>query len=107
MSMAIRLPDFNAMVALHQQDPEAFEEFRRHLLRQAIDEAPLAHRARLERLIERIEAVHAAAPTPMEAAVAASRLMQESMAELLSAWGQARYAVAGLQATLVLQRYRH
>lgn len=107
MSMNTRLPDFNTMVSLHQQDPEAFEHFRHHVLREAVDDAPPSHRALLERLLDRIEAVHVAAATPMDAALAASRMMQESMGELLVSWGKARYAVAGLQTTVLLERFRH
>jgi len=106
MSTDIRLPDFNVMMALHQQDPEAFEEFRRHLLREVIDDAPQEHRAMLERLLDRIEEAHAAAATPMDAVLAASRMMQDAIGELLKSWGQARYAVAGLQAALTLERFR-
>jgi hypothetical protein len=29
MSLGIRLPDFDVLVSLHRQDPEAFEAFRR------------------------------------------------------------------------------
>ncbi|RJG04705.1 DUF3135 domain-containing protein [Noviherbaspirillum cavernae] len=106
MSMEIRLPDFNALMALHQQDPAAFEEFRRHLLRDALDGAPPVHHAALEQLLARIEAARDNAATPMEAVLAASRMMQDSMGELLTTWEQARHAVAGLQAATILQRLR-
>lgn len=107
MSMNTRLPDFNVMVSLHQQDPEAFEHFRHHLLREAVDNAPPRHRILLERLLERMDEVHTTAATPMDAVVGASRMMQESMEELVAAWGKARYAVAGLQTTILLERLRH
>ena len=104
--MDIRLPEFNALMALHQQDPEAFEEFRRHVLREAVDSAPQAHHASLERLLVRIEEARAAAATPMDAAVAASRMMQQSLGEMLGCWTDLHHVVAGAQTTLILERFR-
>ena len=49
------LPDFDVLVALYRHDPEAFEDFRRHVLREAVDCAPACHRPALERLLESIE----------------------------------------------------
>lgn len=106
MSLGIRLPDFDTLVALHQQEPEAFEAFRRHLLREAVEVAPPVHRPALEDLLGRIEATREAAATPMEAAIAASRMMQESVARLHDTWEQARHAVAGLQTSLIIERMR-
>jgi hypothetical protein len=106
MSMDTRLPDFSVMMNLHQQDPEAFEAFRRHLLQEAVEKAPPAHRESLKKSVDRMDAVRSVAATPLEAAVAASRMMQEAMDELLNAWTRTRFAVAGLQTTLVLERFR-
>ena len=106
MSLGIRLPDFDMLMTLHQHEPDAFEAFRRHILREAVDEAPPAHRPALEKLLCRIEETRAAAATPMEAAVAASRMMQESVGRLHATWEQAREAVAGLQTSLIIERMR-
>lgn len=106
MSLGTRLPDFDMLVALHRQEPDAFEAFRRHLLREAVNDAPPAHRPALETLLCRIEEAHDAAATPMEAAITASRMMQESVGKLHDAWDQARHAVAGLQTSLILERLR-
>jgi hypothetical protein len=100
------LPDFDVLVALHRHDPEAFEAFRRHVLREAIDFAPPVHRASLEHLMRQIESARAAASTPMEAATAAFRMMQDSVMRLQGGWEQALHAVAGLQAALVIERVR-
>lgn len=100
------LPDFDVLVALHRHDPEAFEAFRRHVLREAIDFAPPVHRASLEQVLTQIETARAAAATPMEAAATAFRMMQDSVVRLQEGWEQALNAVAGLQAALVIERVR-
>lgn len=104
--MNIPLPDFDALVALHRSDPEALENFRRHTLREAVEYAPLEHRASLEQLLKRIEEARDAAASPMEAASKAFRMMQESVAQLHGGWEQALQAVAGLQTALLLERLR-
>ncbi|HZW22514.1 DUF3135 domain-containing protein [Noviherbaspirillum sp.] len=98
------LPDFDELAALHRRDPAALEALRRNMLRDAVDEAPAQHRAALEQLLEKIEATRATAGTPMEAAAAAFRMMQESVVRLHDGWEQALEAVAGLQTTLVIER---
>jgi hypothetical protein len=104
MSQPGRLPDFNVLSSLHQQDPEAFEDFRRKVLNEFVESAPLIHRATLEQLVRRIESAREAAANPMEALMIASRMMHESLNQLHDAWEQARYAVAGLQTAVVLDR---
>jgi hypothetical protein len=66
--MTTPLPDFDVLVALYRHDPEALEDFRRHMLREAVDDAPLRHRASLERLLDQIEIARESAANPMEAA---------------------------------------
>jgi hypothetical protein len=104
--MSISLPDFDVLVALHRHDPEALEDFRRHLLRQAVDYAPLEHRHSLELLLTRIEAARNAASCPMEAAATAFRMMRESLATLHGGWEQALHAVAGLQTAVLIEQVR-
>jgi hypothetical protein len=104
--MTIRLPDFDSLTALHRQDPEALEIFRRHVLREAVDAAPPAHRPSLEQLLVQIESAHSAAATPLEAATVAFRLMCDSVERLQHGWEQALDSVADLQATLVIERLR-
>jgi hypothetical protein len=106
MSSGLRLPNFDVLVALHQHEPEAFEAFRRHMLRQAVDVAPPVHRPALEQLLPRIEEERATAVTPFDAAAKAMRMMVESVERLHDAWDQAREAVAGLQATIIIERLR-
>jgi hypothetical protein len=106
MSMGIRLPDFDVLVALYQHEPEAFEAFRRYVLREAVDYAPPEQRPALEQLLHRIDETRDAAATPLEAAAAASRMMQESVNRLGDAWEQARQAAAELQTAILLERLR-
>ena len=106
MSTKSPLPDFDVLVALYKHDPEAFEDFRRHVLRQAIDSAPLRHRPTLEKLLVSIEESRSRVSTPMEAAALASQMMQESARRLCDAWTDAYEAVAGLQTTLIIERLR-
>jgi len=106
MSVGLRLPDFDVLVAMHQHQPDAFEAFRRHMLRQAVDFAPATHRPALEQLLHRIEEERATALSPFDAATKAMRMMADSVGRLHGAWEQALEAVAGLQATLIIERIR-
>lgn len=98
-------PDFNALAALYQRDPQAFEDFRRRKLREAVDSAPSRYRQTLENLLYKIE--QARSGSPLEAATAASLLMCESVERLCDAWGKTRLAVADLQAKLLIERVRN
>ena len=40
MSLGIRLPDFDVLVALYKENPESFEAFRKQLLWDAVGRAP-------------------------------------------------------------------
>ncbi|RJF99153.1 DUF3135 domain-containing protein [Noviherbaspirillum saxi] len=104
--MNVAMPDFDMLVTLHRQDPEALETFRRHLLREAVESAPLEHRPSLERLLERIETARSSAQSPTDAAVIAFRMMRDSMNLLHETWDRAMYEVAGLQTTLLIDRMR-
>ncbi|MDQ9170074.1 DUF3135 domain-containing protein [Oxalobacteraceae bacterium R-40] len=104
MPSAARLPDFDTLVALHRDSPEAFEQLRRQLLAEAVEAAPVQHRPALENVLVRIEEARSAAATPMEAAIIASRMMHESVGSLAIAWKQAQSSLAGLQAALLIER---
>lgn len=106
MSTNNPLPDFDVLVALYKHDPEAFEDFRRHMLRKAVDNAPLQHRPTLEKLLTSIEEARKRATTPMEAAALAVQMLQESAQRLSNAWSDAHEAVAGLQTALIIERLR-
>lgn len=100
------IPDFDELVALHRRDPQAFEALRARLLDETVRSAPAEHRPALEQVRARIDSVRRSAATPFEAALIASRMMQQSVGDLLGAWKQVRYAAAGMQTTLLLRRLR-
>jgi len=106
MSGQIRLPDFDVLVSMYRHEPEAFEAFRRHVLRQAVEQAPAHHRPSLEQLLERIEEARTSAETPYDAAAGAMQMMQDSVGRLHDAWEEARTAVAGLHAAIIIERVR-
>ena len=107
MSPIKKLPTFDMLVALHKQNPDAYEEFRRDLLRSCIDEAPESHQPGLELLYQRIETVRATARAPLEAAASASRLMIDSCLTLRQALGDLVDATAAMQTVLILEKFRH
>ncbi len=100
------LPDFETLVALHRCDPAAFEAVRSTLLQTCVDDAPLAHRPGLEKLIARMEGVRATAASPLDAAVAAARLMVESVDALHGQLTQLAEATAAWQTAVLLQKLR-
>lgn len=106
MSLGIRLPDFDVLMELYKEDPEAFEEFRKHLLKEAVGSAPKEQRPALELLLEKIEAAREAASSPIEAMLVAFRMMQESLAQLKTGLEKAHFALAELQTSLILERLR-
>jgi hypothetical protein len=105
-AMALDIPDFDLLVSIHRQDPEAFEHFRRHLLREAVAAAPEIYRHSLEQLLVRIEAVRESACDPTDAALAAFRMMRDSVESLQQNWEQVRYAAADMQARMLIDRLR-
>jgi hypothetical protein len=100
------LPDFDTLRRLHVDDPEGFEQFRKQILREAVESAPSAYRPALESLLSDIDAARQAAATPMEAAHIAFRMMQSSVERLAQGWVQAQATVAGWQAAVTIERVR-
>ena len=106
MHLAIQLPDFDMLASLYRDDPEAFEAFRRHVLREVVDAAPPAQRPTLELLLSHLEIARTEAATPMEAAIIAFRMMQNSVGQLHTIWEQTQQAVAGLQTSIIIAQVR-
>lgn len=106
MDSNARFPDFDMLMALYQDDPEAFEAFRSHLLHDAVHAAPPGQRPALELLVGRLDAARMNAGTPIEAAMAAFRMMQESVAQLHVIWSQTRRVVVGMETALLMTRMR-
>ncbi|QAU34058.1 DUF3135 domain-containing protein [Janthinobacterium sp. 17J80-10] len=105
MPFSFPIPDFDMLLKLHQDDPEAFEALRTRLLQNAVDAAPPERRNSLERLLGRIEAARSRA-TPQQAAIQAFEMMADSLQELRLSWQQACFAISELQTQVLLQRLR-
>lgn len=106
MNSLMQLPAFETLVALHEKDPAAYDEFRRQLLQSCIDSAPEIHRPGLELLRDRMDLARAEAASPIEAAAAASRLMVDSCVRLRAAMVPLANASAGLQTAVLLSKFR-
>jgi len=106
MNTDAKLPDFDTLSRLYREDPAAFEAFRRHLLRQAVDEAPRRHRPALEELLLCIEANRQRAATPAEAALGAFQMMRDSVGQLGAAWQLGLDSIARLQTDALLKKLR-
>lgn len=106
MSLGTRLPDFDTLMALYKEDPEGFEEFRKHLLMDAVGRAPKEQRPALELVVKQIDAARDTASTPVESMLIAFKAMQDSLAQLRNGWQKAHYALAGLQTSLIIERLR-
>lgn len=100
------LPEFDVLVRLHDSDPEAFETYRRKLLRQAVNAAPTHHRPALEELLEVIEIRRAGVGDPIEAAAAAFQMMRQSVSQLQDAWRIGLEAASRAQVDALLLRLR-
>jgi hypothetical protein len=106
MNPDAKLPDFDTLVRLYQEDPAAFDSVRRQLLRQAVDEAPRRHRPALEELLLCIEANRQRAATPAEAALGAFQMMRDSVGQLNAAWQLGLQSIARLQTDALLKKLR-
>jgi hypothetical protein len=106
MNTDAKLPDFDTLSRLYRDDPAAFETFRRHILRQAVDEAPRQHRPALEELLLCIEANRQRAATPADAALGAFQMMRQSVSQLGAAWQLGLQSLAQLQADTLMQKLR-
>jgi len=106
MNTDARLPDFDTLSRLYKEDPEAFESYRRHLLRQAVDEAPQRHRPALEELLLCMEANRQRAASPTEAAYGAFQMMRQSVGQLNAAWQLGLKSIAQLQTDVLMTRLR-
>jgi hypothetical protein len=106
MSIDAKLPDFDTLSRLYREDPAAFDAFRRHLLRQAVDDAPRRHRPALEELLLCIEANRQRAATPADAALGAFQMMRHSVTQLNAAWQLGLQSMAQLQSEALMQKLR-
>lgn len=77
-----RLPSFDEMKIMAQEQPEALENLRKRLTAELIENAPPCRRRRLEGLAFVIEAELRKARNPMQACIRLSQMMLDSAVEL-------------------------
>lgn len=82
MYASLVLPHFDTLVALYREDPVAYAIFRRNLLQECVAEAPDQYQPMLDDLVWRMDAVHEAASSPLEAAAAAMSMMMDSASQM-------------------------
>lgn len=101
MNNSLELPDFDQLVKLAQEDPEALEALRKKLCEALIQQAPESYQRRLRGLQFKIDMERRRAKTPMAACVKLSKLMQDSFYKLRVALNEAssQQATASAQAT--------
>ena len=104
--MENEIPNFDFLVRLGRENPEGFEAYRRQRLQQAVATASSRNRPALEELLIVIETCRMCARTPMEAAVGAFQLMQQSVSQLQDAWQFGLEAIAQMQSNSLAQRMR-
>lgn len=77
-----KLPEFDELVKLAENNPEELEKLRRTLVEQVIQSAPERLQRRLEGLQFQIDAQCKLAGSPMAACIKVSEMMHESFAQL-------------------------
>ena len=77
-----QLPDFDTLMQMAKDDPQALEQLRQDSINELLDNAPANMRRRLEGLQFQIDAKRKLAKTPMQACITISRMMHESFEEL-------------------------
>lgn len=75
-------PDFDALMSLAMNDPEAFEAERRKYIESFLDSVPEDKRPRLQGLQWKVDQVRKLAKTPMASCIAISNMMKESLSKL-------------------------
>jgi hypothetical protein len=85
MDNVLDLPDFEQLVKLAQEDPEALESLRKNLCEALIQQAPESYQQRLRGLQFKIDMERRRAKTPMAACIKLSSLMQDSFYKLRTA----------------------
>lgn len=106
MNLSQPLPDFDALMALHQADPNAYEILRKKLLDECVAGAPLAFQAAARSLLIRIDLVRSQNTDPLEAAMAAARMMIDSVTELQLPMMELLEELASFQTAMLMNRMR-
>ncbi len=82
----LSLPEFEQLVTLAQDDPDAFERFRQSFCQSFIATAPRNHQHRLTAVQNRVDMVLSRAKTPLAGLITVSGMMHDSLYQLSSKW---------------------
>lgn len=80
--MYLRLPQFEILMDMARNDPDALEQLRRRLCTQIIEQAAPARRARLRGLQFQVDMERRRARTPLGALIRISAMMHASLHQL-------------------------
>ena len=85
MSISKSLPEFDEMVRMAQEDPEALEQLRQEMCEDVITSAPQEYQRKLRGLQFKIDMERRRAKTPMASCIRLSQMMHESFSQLREA----------------------
>lgn len=100
------LPDFDTLLALHRSDPLGYEILRMTLLNACVAGAPASYQVAAKSVMLRIEQVRVQHADPVEAALAAARLMIASVLQLQAPMDELMEEMATFQICLLMKRLR-
>lgn len=84
------LPEFDELMKLAKEDPEALEQIRRDAVEDLISNAPEKHQRRLRGLQFQVDMEREKAKNPMDSCVRISKLMHESFSKLRDTLNEAQ-----------------
>ncbi|WP_373185663.1 DUF3135 domain-containing protein [Halopseudomonas sp.] len=96
---SLRLPSFDELKIMAQEEPEALEELRQRLTAQLIQNASPRGRRRLQGLAFVIDAERRKAHNPMQACIRLSQMMLDSAVELQASLDLLRTTTRPLEKT--------
>ncbi len=95
------LPEFDELMRLAKEDPEALERLRQEAIEDLISNAPEQHQRRLRGLQFQVDMERQKAKNPMDSCIKISRLMHDSFSKLRDTLNEAQQThVAQLKSIL-------
>tara|TARA_Y100001968_G_scaffold285339_1_gene285248 strand:+ start:723 stop:1121 length:399 start_codon:yes stop_codon:yes gene_type:complete len=95
------LPEFDELMRLAKEDPEALERLRQEAIEDLISNAPEQHQRRLRGLQFQVDMERQRAKNPMDSCIKISRLMHDSFSKLRDTLNEAQQThVAQLKSIL-------
>jgi len=84
------LPEFDALMKMAKEDPEALENLRQTAVEELIQSAPLNQQRRLRGLQFQVDMERQKAKNPMDSCIRISRLMHDSFSKLRDTLNEAQ-----------------